>query len=326
MRMDKTTGTLLLAAGMIAAFGCFFPRPQGHMLALGSRAEWIINTGMDEERFYTRKAGWPAEKLDMLIAGDSRIYRGVSPAEMGKLFPGWRIRNFGFSSGSYSALFMNAIERLVDPASSNRVIVLGITPYSLTGGGMYWNQFNEEIKRRRTEVWERLFVQPALTFFKPLTLRELERGLKGQLMPKGIRYYQRFEADGWVASHKDPEDPEEAFSEYVSNFRKNPVVDRYVEDLVTTTRSWTAKGIRVFAFRPPTTDKMVELENRLSGFNETDLVRRLASSGVVWIPTANARYHSYDGSHLDETSALRFSRDLAIAIQAHLNKANQPAL
>jgi hypothetical protein len=80
-----------------------------------------------------------------------------------------------------------------------------------------------------------------------------------------------------------------------------------IKALTAQTRLWTSKGIRVFGFRPPTTIAMLQLENEMSAFDEKALIAAFTAAGGTWIPVDFSKYHSYDGSHLDEASAEKLS-------------------
>ena len=67
------------------------------------------------------------------------------------------------------------------------------------------------------------------------------------------------------------------------------------------------------------TQGMVLLENKVSPFNESEIKRNLTADGAVWIEVKNRqKYSSYDGSHLDEESAIRFSKYLGQEIRKKL--------
>jgi hypothetical protein len=238
---------------------------------------------------------------------------------MSRTLSSCRIGNFGFSSGGLSQPYLRSVERLVDSRGEKRSIVLGVTPWSLTPRAERENQFLDEVKRPAAEVWERLYIGPATRFFRPYSLAEVAAWLQGRRIEiSTAHYYQDFRTDGWVASRKAPEDEESALGEYVANFKGNPVSPKIIDDLLVTVQGWRAKGVRVFAFRLPTTSAMRELEKNLSGFDEESFVARFEKAGGIWLPIRPTAYHSYDGSHLDESAALDLSRDLAVAMAPHL--------
>jgi hypothetical protein len=57
-------------------------------------------TGAVSERFWVMKAQGMS-RYDMILMGDSRVYRGLSPQAMEEVLPGERILNFGFSGGGF---------------------------------------------------------------------------------------------------------------------------------------------------------------------------------------------------------------------------------
>ena len=87
-------------------------------------------SGLVREEYWRIKMNWH-HCADIVLAGDSRIQVGVSPERMNRQLPGLRILNYGFGRVGYSQEYLRAVEALLDPASSDRTIVLGITPSAL---------------------------------------------------------------------------------------------------------------------------------------------------------------------------------------------------
>jgi hypothetical protein len=84
------------------------------------------------------------------------------------------------------------------------------------------------------------------------------------------------------------------------------------------TRLWNSRGIDVYAFRVPSSQAMVELENQMSGFDEAAFVEQFTSAGGIWFSIPLEPYHSFDGSHLTKQAALKLSADLATLIRKSL--------
>ena len=63
---------------------------------------------------------------------------------------------------------------------------------------------------------------------------------------------------------------------------------------------------------------MVDLENKLSGFNEEEFKTNLSNYGGIWIEVNQTKYLSYDGSHLDYLAAKEFSKDVAKLIGPYI--------
>ena len=64
---------------------------------------------------------------------------------------------------------------------------------------------------------------------------------------------------------------------------------------------------------------MVDLENKMSGFNENKFINKLQNNGGIWISINQTKYISYDGSHLEYLSAKEFTKDFGILIKPYLN-------
>lgn len=299
--------------------GCFLvfalspclPHTGGPGLRLISPATTQFSEGGPDDVFFTRKARWPAGSLDLAVAGDSRTFMGVSPSVLRECIPGARVGNFGFSSAGFESSYLEAVGRLLDPASTRQIVLLGITPYSLTTKAATENQFLHELRRSKSDIYERLYLRPLLSMISPVQLN-LSSDSK-------IRFWRRYESDGWVAARQDPLLPDSALRIYEGNFRDNAVAPNIQSNLMAQVRVWSGKGVRVFGFRPPTTAAMVELENRLSGFDEKSFAEMFSGSGGIWLAPGMNGLVSFDGSHLEETSAKMFSRRIGDLIASHLS-------
>jgi hypothetical protein len=304
MMRERLTALFLVSALLAGAFGMTRPAQP-----------WV--QGMQENLFWLKKMQWNSE-FDLALAGDSRMFRGVSPEDLGRSLPGVRIANYGFSGCGFSRPYLDAIGGILDPRSEQRVIVLGVTPHSLTPNAARNNGYIDKKNLDPFSAWVYLTFPGISTYLKPYSSVEM-RMLTGG--PPLAKYYARYHASGWVASHKDPEDPREALEEYRRMFEGGNTVDPAQEDeLASYVRKWRAQGIRVIGFRPPVSREMLELETRISGFDEARFINKFKTAGGVWLDIDQTGYHSYDGSHLEEKAARRFSRDLGADIAETLTR------
>ena len=62
---------------------------------------------------------------------------------------------------------------------------------------------------------------------------------------------------------------------------------------------------------------MEEIEN--STYDEAPVKKAFIEAGGIWLEFPVNGYVAYDASHLTTDSAEQFSRDLALAIQRHLD-------
>ena len=258
-------------------------------------------------------------KTDMILSGDSRLYRCVSPKVMRKILPGRNILNFGYSGGGLNPVMYSEAEKRLDFSKDSKSIILAVSPTTLAPNTALNTFFLQEQNRHREDIYQRLYINPLLDFFKPITIHEIICALLGKEPVIDQRYYQEFHNDGWVASWTVPESHEK----YMQHYRKIlsdvewQVSDDLVHSLMDQTSRWNQQKIHVYGFRPPTTKAMEALENELSGFDEQSFVKQFTKAGGNWFSFPLEKYHSYDSSHLHKGSAIRFSRDLAEAIKKH---------
>jgi hypothetical protein len=130
-----------------------------------------------------------------------------------------------------------------------------------------------------------------------------------------MKFYQEFHDDGWMATWTVPAEPSREVARYRGIFSGTQVSTELIEALVEQTVRWTQQGVFAIGFRPPTTDAMQALEDKLSGFDENGFIRLFEGAGGRWIRIPSGLYESYDGSHLDKESAIGLSKDLAVSIR-----------
>ena len=254
-----------------------------------------------------------AQCCDVVVAGDSRVFFGVSTIVMERELPGLRVINYGFFGNGYSDEYLTSIEKMFDPASRQKIVVLGITPSSLTADSIKHNSFIAEKQRLASQTVLERYSRESLAFTEPMRY-----GAFLHMFVPGERADPVSFSDGQGRVVR-PIRPEEALGNYRLLFIGNPVADQAVDNLMDRVGEWRQAGIGVYAFRPPTTRAMVELEQRMSGFDETGFKTRFAAVGGTWLDIDQYRYLSYDGSHLHSDGAIQLSIDLSDRIQAIQN-------
>jgi len=267
---------------------------------------------LNANRFWIMKAQ-NRSKYEILILGDSRSYRGLSPAEMSKALGNSSIYNLAFSAGGLNHEIYDVASRMLNMGGKTRMIVLGVTPGSLMASTENNRQYREEHNRPRSAYLERVYIDERLQRFAPFDCERLLYAVAGRHFTRK-RYVNRYMDDGWVGSGEYPEDPTEELTAYREVMARFQVKAALVQALFDQTRAWSSQGIRVFGFRPPTSQAMLDLENKMSGFDERKFIEGFEAAGGRWIPVEPAPYHSYDGSHLDEASAIRLSDYIAAQI------------
>ena len=264
------------------------------------------------DRFWVMKAQ-NSSKYNVLIVGDSRSYRGVSPGEMSKMLRGLRVYNLAFSAGGLNPEIYDLADRMLDKNGKERIIVLGVTPSSVMESTEGNRQYRQEHNRPRSAYLERVYINTCLESFAPFDWESAVRGVVGRRLP-APRYINHYTDDGWVGSDEYPEDSTGELSSYREVMTRFQVKAALMEVLFARTHEWAIKGVAVFGFRPPTSGAMLDLENKMSGFNEQTFIKDFEAAGGTWISVDPAQYHSYDGSHLSESSAIRLSDYIAAQI------------
>lgn len=304
---------------MIAKHKILLVIPITIILTIGFRLLFpsVDNSKTDEQYFWTLKTH-TTERFDIVILGDSRIYRGVSPEILTENIPNCSAINLGYSSAGLSNLYFDFVYDKLNTASKNRVIILGISPHSLTLSALK----NEELLTYLN--------QPVIETKKIIHLANLykltEMAMPSQLVnslnvnkKKPINYHQEFYKNGWVKSCKDNPDKESALVSYASIFSNNMVSDLAITNLCERIQKWNKEGVKVICFRTPSSLKMEALEDSLSGFNEAEIKSKITLNGGLWIDYNSDDFTSYDGSHLHYKSAIILSKGLGIEVAKIMN-------
>jgi len=300
--------TLLLAGGLVFLLGA-------------TRRSTL--SGMPLKLLSIQKAHWQ-QCADVVLAGDSRVGCGVSPGEMVRFLKGQRIYNYFFTGNGYSQEYLEAIENVLDPASEQRMIILGISPQSLTPLMTKKRDFHEDRKNYAFQsVTLARWFRTLLCHTAPMTRNEI---FGGRLAKNGTpRKYVEVFADGWMAAYSESTD----YSGYLHDARYNIFHNNYVSaDIVAnvmhTVARWRREGIAVYAFRPPTVAEMVALENELSGFDEEEFKAAFETAGGIWLDVDPFGYPSHDGCHLRRDGAIAFTCDLSRMILAAETERDRP--
>lgn len=283
------------------------------VLVIGFMRPEPISSPIQKDKFWATKVH-AKEKYNVIIMGDSRVYRGIDPRSMSESLDGLKVLNFGFSSGGHNPLIFKEVEKRLDHSTKRKAIVMALTPYSLTDKAQENGHFIQEKERDNNDILMRRYVKPALNFFDPIKPTDI---IYAKDTIKG--YHEKFRRDGWVESKKIPFNNKAALKVYVKDFKGNRINPRVVEQILSQIKKWTSQGISVFAFRMPTTRAMESLENNLSGYVEEDLKAAFEKAGGHWLTYENKYgYQSYDGSHLDGEAAKEFSLVLGTELSKYL--------
>ncbi len=300
--------TLLFASVFIVLFGCLFPKDSENYL----RAQ-----------FFLHKTFAPA-KYNLVVLGDSRIYRGASPKGTENKLPGIALLNLGYSNGGLNPVMFRLADTKLTQNTGPRAILMGITAFTLTPESLANRHYLENNNMKREKRYELLYFGALLNWFSPVRPKQLVQWAGAG--KQETTYSNRYEYGGWVASDKTPADTLEAYEVYHQSFLKQKVDPVILDAIVQQIDIWNRNGIAVFAFRPPIPKPMIDLADTLAGYNQPEIVQRITEAGGIWIDIDPSRYQTYDGSHLNSRSAIKLSEDLAAFLHPYLaRQAKKPS-
>lgn len=268
--------------------------------------------------FFGRKC-FP-DSYPVIFYGDSRTFNGISPKIVSKALqqPSF---NFAFSSGGMNDRMMKFIDSRIDK-KSKAVIVLGITPYSLTENARANESYNEYQKKFRDKGNNMLISPHGPALYEIITMptkRILSVGAthNGKYV-KGKGYIKHYHDDGWVETtvtgdtSKSIKQTLEMYEK--RDFHNNPISQASIDETLTYIRKWSKEGIIVLAFRPPTCKAMEEIEESKTKFSSFKIEDKIREHGGIYINLPRSGWLSYDASHLDADSAKRLSELIGNAI------------
>jgi hypothetical protein len=277
-------------------------------------------TDFDKKKYWIVKTHSSSTK-PIVFGGDSRIYRGISPAEFKLVLPQMDGINLGYSSNGFHPEYMDFVESRLNKNAASPVIVLGISPHNFSKRESRSEHFrHERDDRKKEEIIQYMYFYNLSRTMAPLGILKTIRGkAQEQDVPN---YQQIYHFDGWMESYFLEADT----MKLVPVFSITSPNTVYSEDAAgiffRQVEKWTREGIRVVSFRTPAASVIRDLEDSLSGFDELSFKEQFTDVGGEWIEFDSRRYQTYDGSHMDHGSALLFSRDLAEGIREILKSGN----
>ena len=271
-------------------------------------------TPEDFKRLFIYKTHYP-KKYNIIIAGDSRTYRGVS-AKIIEDSLNLDALNLGYSSADFSKLLINQINnKLKKESSEKKIIILGISPLTVNLNNEQNGHLKEMLNLKKEEIIDYLYFYPIKKFFKKQTPSTIFK--KDAVDTNFIQICHINE--GWVESYFVKPMPTLALLSYYNQFKNLDKNFSYqiLDSLCNNIKKWKKQNISVYAFIPPSSDKMEVLENNLFQINRGKVIKQLINSGVKWI-RLDSLYFSYDGSHLCSKSAKILSKEIAFKIKRNL--------
>lgn len=285
MAKQKITGLVVAVVILLAA--CAFLAPR------------LPSSPMLRDSFWAHKID-PGKQYDIVLVGDSRVYRGLDPEVIeSRLNGSLSCFNYGFSSAGLDSFLLNHAAALLNPGG---VMVIGLSANSFTEESARNEHLHSLLKWNNKDVWIRKHLYPMLSIFDAYRISDFAN------MVKKEGYYEDYHLKyGFAASYKVPLDSSSALSAYKRQFsatQYSPVVEK---NFLVAVLDLQMRGIKVAAFRMPTSAGMCDLENQWLAGRLDKLEKKLRAMGVIILDPGPGSYRSYDGSHLEKESAERLS-------------------
>lgn len=290
----KIISGLLLAFIVIIIIKLLLPEP-------------YINKALTDA-YWTNKT-FTKKKFDILIGGDSRVYRGVAPniieseIEQNK-FIELDIFNIGFSGAGFSKQYLQFLENKLDSTSKYQTLILGLTPHSFLNKSYNNDQLLEYQTKKEDQIFKDLYLSPYTKYFAPYNPYEL-------FDDSTDAYIIDYQNDGFAKSQHLNGDYKLTYWIYWDIYNREQVQDSIVGNFIQWAKTIKAKGINLVCYVPPTDSTMNSIETIMSGFNTDSIKSEILKLGGYWLDTDYKNYHSYDGSHLEFESAYKLSYKLS---------------
>jgi hypothetical protein len=278
---------LLCSAIVVVSFAMVRPKPTSF-----SNPSW----------YWQAKVEWK-KCANIVLAGNSRTYRGLSPVEFERVLGGTAV-NAGFSSGTYSKEYCDYLETLFDEDDTTpNILVAGITHGALCDLNSS-NGFTSALKKSK---------ESTLTGEQQQQTEEYNRALESLVAvycsKQNENYIQEFFLNGWVASdyiiHNKTKYVDQFKSKLINGQRQ--CIASEVQMIVEWFSSIQSSGVAVICVWLPTCTEMSKVEDVYSRVKRDEVQKLFVDGGLTVLSYDDNQFTSYDGSHLSEGSAAYLS-------------------
>lgn len=244
---------------------------------------------------------------DVVFIGDSRVYRGIDPQVFTR-YTKLRSRNFGFSSASPDSLLIeHAIKSL--SFSGKKILVIAVSANAFMDGSVDNTHFKSVQSWSVPDKWIKQHVYPSISFFDHRSVSDIYKHFKGEA------YFENYDIySGFAASRRVPADSGSALNAYRKQFERTHYLQTAERNFKQYVIHLKLSGYHPVIIRVPCAQAMIELEDFATNNAIPRLMNELEEAGVSVIPYSSKNLTSYDGSHLDDTSAkaysIRLSQDI----------------
>ena len=262
------------------------------------------NIGLNEQQFIRMKFD-AQQDYNIIFAGDSRIMRGINPDIIeNKLH--LKAFNFAFNALGYGKDYLDSVKSKIDIAGKRKIIVLGITPKSLTPFSLTTSEFKTQKNKSSFEKFQQRYLSQTSDKFKPISISNLFLEYTTQ------KVFKDYNSNGWMSLDAFPMDESYAIKLYSTTFKDNRVSDSIVHNVLVFVHECTRQGFEIYGIRPPVSEAIYGLEAEdHTGFNAAKFIDCFEQNGGRWLDFNVKKFEYSDGSHLSIASANNLSADIA---------------
>jgi hypothetical protein len=290
----------------LARFALFFTATASLLGAYHYLGPWR-DVLISDRKLSLLEARWH-KAADLVIAGDSRSQAAFVPEILAEQL-GCRVLNFAQSSRRLHGRYFDAVERVLDEKGGRPTLILGVSAYSLSRNSQEYTDEADTLDP--VDRWALLHMDRVTNAIRPLYKWDVVKLLHRDTLPRRVGYHHE---DGWVTIERIPRDEAAELDIYRRYFDDEKVDASLVAGLLERVRQWHARGVRVIAVRSPSSDAMLELEDRMSGLDVASLAGELQAAGADWISVPRSSWPTEDGGHLTADAARAFTSEVASAV------------
>lgn len=268
-------------------------------------------------------------KQSSLIIGSSRAAQGIQPKELMRVLKRDDIYNYAFQipSSPYGEVYFESIKKKVDTNAKNGLFILEVNPWTIASQ-MDLHTRKEKFSEKSVFIDNTKYVnlKPNIEYLIESYGESYINILKDRNR-KGA--YQTFfvEDDGWLRAtiESDMISREDRTKNKLKTYNKKLDLHDGLSNYRKTNLIETIKYLKqfgsVYLVRLPVIDGMLQIENKLWANFDSVMLEIASANQIPYIDmmTENSLYDYTDGNHLDISSGVQFSLDLARKIEAFEN-------
>lgn len=257
--------------------------------------QMLINFYMQKYHFDLKAND--GKKYDLLIAGDSTVYRGINPSIMNQIV-NKKSLNFAFSSQRLSKYYLNEINKRI---KKNGILIFGINirSFSLNKTSKSGIEFIHKNNPRVFPNYVYIYLNtlfPSFNFLK--------------MMSNSLNNY--YTSNGWVTSFSKVDLPLELTIKSINKYKSHKINYRMIKYFFKYVKEMTRKGYRVFIYNSILNNNIKSFDNKV--FYKYDFENNIKDSGGIFLKTNNY-YKTYDGIHLNKSNSVKLSNEIGNSVK-----------